>query len=261
MSTSKTVSAWATEDSAAELAAAAKAHGSERERLREDVVRRHLPLARALAHRYAGRGVPLDDLQQVAAVGLVKAVNGYNPEISTEFVGYAVLTIKGELRRHFRDCGWTVRPPRRLQELQWRISAAEGELTQRLHRPARPEEIAQEVGAEVDDVIECLAAEGCFRPLSLDAPRASGDGTAGDDLGGQDPDFARTEARVVVHQALGSLSERDQAIVKMRFGEELTQDEIGQRIGVTQMQVSRLLTRILGDLRRNLSDTDYPMAA
>jgi len=242
------------DESAADLARAVDAPEDERQHLREEVVRRHMPLARALASRYAGRGISLDDLQQVACLGLVKAVNGFNPEIGSEFVGYAVLTIKGELRRHFRDCGWTVRPPRRVQELQWRISATEGALIQRLQRVPKLEEIAQELEADVDDVAESLAAEGCFRPLSLDAPRSSGEGSVGDDLGGADPDFTRAEASILVTGAMRHLSQRDIAIVRMRFVEGLTQEEIGRRIGVTQMQVSRLLSRILGEMRETILD-------
>lgn len=248
-----TITQRATDDSAEVLAAAKRARGADRTALRERVIRRHVPLARSLASRYAGRGIATDDLQQVACLGLVKAVNGYDPQRSSEFLSYAVPTVRGELRRHFRDAGWTVRPPRRIQELQARVVAAQGELSQRLERPPTPEELADELGAKVEDVVESLTAEGCFVPLSLDAEDANGSGTVGGDLGAPDGEFLRLENRIVLQDALRTLADRDRDIVRMRFVEDLTQEQIGERVGVTQMQVSRLLSRILRDLRVELT--------
>ncbi len=220
----------------------------------EDIIRRHLPLAKSLAGKYAGRGIAVEDLQQVAYLGLVKAANGYDPDRATEFLSYAVPTIRGELRRHFRDCGWTVRPPRRIQELQPRVVMAQSELSQRLERAATPAEIAAEIDAKLSDVVECLTVEGCFTPLSLDAPDAGGRGSLADDLGEQDTRFARLENQMMLARAMRTLCSRDRAIVRMRFTEGLTQEQIGRHVGVTQMQVSRLLSRILRDLRRQLDE-------
>lgn len=226
----------------------------EREAFREQVIHRHLALANRLADRYAGRGIPSDDLRQVAAMGLVKAANGYDPRRGGHFIGYAVPTIKGELRRHFRDQGWAVRPPRRLQELQARLSAAEGELSQALRRRPTESELADWTGARVADVRESRAMGGCFIPQSTDADAGSGGPGLRETLGGGDPAMERVETRMLVAEALSLLDGRDRAIIQMRYGEELSQDQIGRRIGVTQMQVSRLLRRILDSLRARLAE-------
>jgi RNA polymerase sigma-B factor len=224
--------------------------------LQEEAIRLMMPLARALANRYAGRGLPLDDLCQVAYLGLVKAVRGYDPDRGREFLSYAVPTIKGELRRHFRDAGWTVRPPRRLQELQARLWAAEAELTQRNQCSPTPAELADELEASVDDVVETLSMDGCFAPSSLDATLGDQDsGSLGDRLGDLDQEFGRCEARLMLTKAVRELDERDRLIVRRRFFDGWTQQQIGEEIGVTQMQVSRLLTRILRDLRQAIEET------
>jgi len=216
-------------------------------------VRLNMPLARMLANRYAGRGIALDDLRQVAYLGLVKAVRGYDPTRGREFLVYAIPTIKGEIRRHFRDAGWAVRPPRRIQELQARLWAADAELTQVLHRSPTAAELAEELDVSVDDVIESLAADGCFAPSSLDAPAADSEtGSLAERLGGQDDEFDRCEARLMLAEAVRDLGERDRTILRLRFFEGWTQQQIGEKVGVTQMQISRLITRILGDLRESI---------
>jgi len=213
-----------------------------------------MPLARMLANRYAGRGIALDDLRQVAYLGLVKAVRGYDPERGREFLGYAIPTIKGEIRRHFRDAGWAVRPPRRIQELQARLWAAEAELTQVLHRSPTAAELADELEVSVEDVIESLSADGCFAPSSLDASAIDSEGgSLSDRLGGPDVEFDRCEARLMLAKAVQQLGERDRTIVRLRFVEGWTQQEIGAEVGVTQMQISRLINRILGDLREAIT--------
>jgi len=224
-----------------------------RRALQEEVVRLNMPLARMLANRYAGRGIALDDLHQVAYLGLVKAVRGYDPTRGREFLGYAIPTIKGEIRRHFRDAGWAVRPPRRIQELQGRLWAADAELTQILHRSPTAAELAEELDVSVDDVIESLSADGCFAPSSLDAPAVDSEtGSLAERLGGPDDEFDRCEARLMLSKAVRNLGERDRTIVRLRFFEGWTQQQIGEEVGVTQMQISRLITRILGDLRESI---------
>lgn len=227
----------------------------ERQQLLDQVIVLHLDLAHAEAKRYRSRGVPLDDLQQVAALALTKATNGYDVTTGHDFLSYAVPTIRGELRKHFRDHGWMIRPPRRIQELQARINVADAELANELGRSPLPEEIATRLEEPPASVIEALASDGCFVPASLDHP-AGGDGltTLGDLLPLDDLEHQASEARLVLSPVLRMLSDRDRQILTMRFYEGLTQREIATRIGVTQMQVSRLLTRILGQLRSDVGD-------
>ncbi len=211
----------------------------------------NLPVAHDVARRYHGRGIPDDDLDQVANVGLVKAVRAYDPGRATDFLGYAVPTIRGEVRRHFRDRGWTVRPPRSVQELQPRVRAARGELWQRLGRDPRTEEIAEELGLDEGPVREAMGVEGCFTPSSIDASPDDGPSVA-DRLGASDPGYARAEARVTLRPLLRGLSDRERRILAMRFRDGCTQAEIGHEIGVTQMQVSRLLSGLFDRLRTQL---------
>jgi len=237
------------------LLAQSTACADERQRLLDDVIVLHLDLAHAEAGRYRSRGIPLDDLRQVAALALTKATRGYDVTTGHDFLSYAVPTIRGELRKHFRDHGWMIRPPRRIQELQARINAAEAELSYRLGRSPNPVEIADYLEECTESVIEALASDGCFVPASLDHP-AGGDGstTLGDLLQLDDNDHRASEARLLLSPALNQLGERDRQILDMRFCEGLTQREIAARIGVTQMQVSRLLTRILGQLRSGVGE-------
>jgi RNA polymerase sigma-B factor len=221
-----------------------------RDELIQRIVQVNMPSARMLARHYAGRGIAADDLEQVAYLGLVKAARGYDPERGSDFLAYAMPTIKGELRRHFRDAGWMVRPPRRIQELQARLWAAEAELTQSLQRSPTPKEIAAHLEVEVDEVIEALGVDGCFVPSSLDAPLGDGDSaTVADRQGGEDLSFESCEARVMLGPAVRQLGERDRRILELRFFHGWSQQQIGDEIGVTQMQVSRLLSRILDDLK------------
>jgi RNA polymerase sigma-B factor len=228
---------------------------AERQTLLESVIVLHLDLAHAEAARYRRRGIPLDDLRQVAALALTRATHRYDVTTGHEFLSFAVPTIRGELRKHFRDHGWMIRPPRRVQELQARINAAEAELSHPLGRSPNAREIAEHLGEDVESVIEALASDGCFVPTSLDHP-VGGETTAtlGDLLGGDDPDHTVAEARALLAPVVQRLGERDRQILTMRFYEGLTQREIAMRIGVTQMQVSRLLTRILGQMRGAVGD-------
>jgi RNA polymerase sigma-B factor len=224
-----------------------------RREIEQELVRLHMPMARGLAKRYAGRGLAMDDLIQVAYLGLVKAVRGFDPARGHEFYAYAVPTVRGELRRHFRDAGWVVRPPRRLQELQAQLWAAEAELTQELHRSPTAAEIAEMLDVTEEDILEALATDGCFAPSSLDAPTPDGEGSVGDRLGDEDDEFDGAEARIVLAEALATLGDRERRIVELRFFEGWTQQQIGDEIGVSQMQVSRILTKILGQLRTQIS--------
>lgn len=233
-----------------ELLARAKNAPPEQERLlREEVITLNMDLATNLARRYSRRGIAEDDLRQVALLGLLKAVRGFCPERSDSFLGYAVPTIRGELRRHFRDAGWTVRPPRRIQELQARVRAVEAELVHELHRSPTVRELAEAVGAEVEDVAETVAAGNCFSPLSLDAPTGEDGPGLGATLVSAEGDFGSAEARLLLGPAVRRLGERDRKVLELRFFEGLTQQEIGDRLGVSQMQVSRILNRVLTRLR------------
>ena len=174
-------------------------------------------IAGELARRYHGRGIGAEDLDQVANLGLVKAVQGFDPAQGNDFLSFAVPTIRGEIRRHFRDYGWAIRPPRSVQEMQSRIATAEGELFQALGRSPRPSEIAEHLGVELELVVDSLSANGCFGPMSLDAPVADGDASPTDRLGGLDSSFATAEARIVLGRILSDLSPRDRQILEMRF--------------------------------------------
>lgn len=231
---------------------------AELQSLHDEVIVLHLELAHSEARRYRSRGIPLDDLQQVAALALTKATAGYDVTTGHDFLSYAVPTIRGELRKHFRDHGWMVRPPRRIQELQARINRADGELNYELGRAPRPQEIATHLDEPERSVLEALSSDGCFVPASLDHPTGTGEGqsTLGDLLPHDDDDHRASEARLLLEPVLRHLSDRDRQILALRFGDGLTQREIAARIGVTQMQVSRLLTRILGQLREDVGDLD-----
>jgi RNA polymerase sigma-B factor len=226
---------------------------TEQKRLRDEIVVLNMGVARAIAARYRDRGISRDDLLQAAYVGLVKAVQGFDPGFERDFLSYAVPTVTGEVKRYFRDFGWTVRPPRRIQELQAQVARASTELSQRLSRSPKPREVAEHLGVDVDAVIEALAADGCFTPASLDVPVGEdGSSSLGELIGEEDADLGRAEARILLGPAVRKLKDRDRRIIELRFFHGWTQEQIARDIGVTQMQVSRLLSRILADLRRDL---------
>lgn len=230
-----------------------KGRGREREDLIQKVITLNMPVAEALARRYAGRGISDDDLQQVAMAGLVAAARRFDPSQGDDFLAYAVPTIKGELRRAFRDTGWMIRPPRRLQEVQARVWAAEDELGRDLERPPTTQELAEHLDLDPGEVTEAQRINGCFAPRSLDRPLGeSEDTTLGDLQGGEDPAFASSEARAMLGTVVRRLPARDRRILELRFFRGWTQKQIGRELGVTQTQVSRLLTRILRDLRHDI---------
>jgi RNA polymerase sigma-B factor len=236
---------------------AASEYDDERARLREEVVLLNRSVALAIAARYRSKGIALDDLQQVASLGLVKAANGFDPAVGGDFLSYAVPTISGEIKRHFRDRGWTVRPPRRVQELQARINAAPVDYAQSLGSSAQPAEIAEQLGVEVSDVIEALTCNG-FSPMSLDVPVGEPGSSAslGDLLSAGRDDYGDVENVMVLGEALRSLPPRDLLILRRRFFEDCTQQQIGDEIGLSQMQVSRVLARILRQLRTLVEPTE-----
>jgi RNA polymerase sigma-B factor len=225
----------------------------ERKRLQDEVVVLHMGLARAIAARYRGRGIAEDDLTQAAAMALLKAARNFDPDRGVEFLSYAVVTMKGEVKRQFRDFGWMVRPPRPVQKLQADLSRADGELTHVLGRSPTVSEVAVHLGVAEDDVVEALSADGCFTPTSLDTPVGSeGSGVLGELLPGDDSAMNEAEARVMLTPAVRALPERDREILYLRFFKQQTQAQIAEEIGVTQMQISRILARVLTQLRGQL---------
>ncbi|MCL8025263.1 sigma-70 family RNA polymerase sigma factor [Nocardioides bruguierae] len=239
----------------ARLLLRARACSAERRAAYEaEVVALHLGLSQDLARRYRGRGIADEDLLQVAGLGLVKAVRGYDPTLGHDFVGYAVPTILGELRRSFRDTGWSVRPPRSLQELVVRVAPTESDLFQRLGRPPHEAELAAALGVGPEELREARAAATCFRSDSLDEPASAADAATPVSafLGAVDPAFGHAEARLALAAAVRVLGPRERRIVQLRFFAGRTQAEIGAELGISQEQVSRLLGRILRRLRLEL---------
>jgi RNA polymerase sigma-B factor len=246
------------EETARLLQEASEATGSERDQLIEQVIVLNVGVAHAIAHRYRNRSVPVEDLEQVACMALVRAAQKFDVEQNRDFLTYAVPTISGEIKRHFRDQGWTIRPPRRVQEIQSKVIHA-------YHRgeehgaPPSPARIAEQLDLPEADVSEALQAEGCFRPVSLDVPVTEDGRPAIDQLTSEDnTDERALEARLLLGPAVRHLSERDRRILHMRFVEDRTQQEIGDALGVTQMQASRLLKRILDQLRGELGADAVP---
>jgi RNA polymerase sigma-B factor len=237
------------------LRQAAASDADERRRLLDEVVVLNMRVSAAIASRYRGRGIPIEDLEQVAHLALVKATKGFDSSAGCDFLSYAVPTIRGEVKRHFRDHGWTVRPPRRIQELQKSVFAAVDDLSLPLGRSPRLAEIAEHLGVDQGEVIEALSTRACFAAVSLDRPFGQDSGySLAELLGAEDPGRAAAEAKILLQPALRKLRERDRRIVVLRYFSGLTQQEIAEDIGVSQMQVSRLLTRILRDLRRSIGD-------
>ncbi|GAB6986515.1 sigma-70 family RNA polymerase sigma factor [Nocardioides pyridinolyticus] len=226
-----------------------------RDELRSQVVLINRGVAESVAMRYRGRGVATEDLYQVAYEGLTKAVQRFDAEMRKDLLTFAVPTIRGELQRYFRDLGWTVRPPRRIQELQGRANQAFSRLSQELGREPTPDEVAAELDISPQDYRDSEAALGCFTPTSLDQPAGESTATVGDLIIEDDDSHEASEARVMLAPVVRDLSERDRRILYLRFFEDRTQSEIGEDLGVTQMQVSRLLSRILGDMREELEAT------
>jgi RNA polymerase sigma-B factor len=224
------------------------------QRQRDSIVERCLPLADHIARRFDGRGEARDDLVQVARVGLVNAVIRFNVDAGSDFVSFAVPTIMGEVRRHFRDNSWSVKVPRRLKELHLRLGAATAELSQRLGRAPTPSELAADLEMDRDEVVEGLIAGSSYNTLSIDG---GGGGTEeapaiSDTLGDVDVSLERIENREALRPLLDSLPERERTVLLLRFFESMTQTQIAERVGISQMHVSRLLAKSLARLRDQL---------
>ena len=222
--------------------------------LRAELIEEHLYLVERLARRFESRGEPFDDLVQAGSIGLIKAVDRFDPELGYEFVAYASTTILGELKRHFRDRGWSIRASRRVQELYLELAPAVEVLTHRHGRSPSIREVAAEIGATEDAVLEAMEAGFGYRSPSLDAPGPEG-GSLGDRVGESDKNFDLVDSRVTVMPELAALPERERSLIIMRFVEELSQVEIAERLGISQMHVSRLLARSLAALHKAVEDS------
>jgi RNA polymerase sigma-B factor len=223
---------------------------------RDRLIEAHLRLAEHLARRFANRGVALDDLVQVASLGLVKAVERFDPERGLEFSTFATPTIVGELKRHFRDKGWSVRVPRRVQELHVEINTVVGDLTQRLGRSPTIAELAQLIGVSEEDVLEAMEAAQAYRSASIDAPiGGTDDDTRGlvNQLGDEDSRIFDAENRMLIGDLLTGLPRRERLMLRLRFYDGMTQSQIAERLGISQMHVSRLLSKSLGLLRQRMN--------
>jgi RNA polymerase sigma-B factor len=218
---------------------------------RAELAERMLPLARSLARRYAGKGEPLDDLEQVASLGLLKAIDRFDVSRDVRFATFAVPTIVGELKRHFRDRGWMLRVPRDIQELCARVARCRETLTRELGRSPTVQEVGNTLGASVEQVLDALRAADAYRMVSLDEPLAEGAGAL-DAIGGDDEGFELAEHRVLLRTGLDRLGEREREIVRLRFYEGLTQREIASAVGVSQMHVSRLIRRSIDAMRETI---------
>jgi RNA polymerase sigma-B factor len=221
---------------------------------REALVERFLPLARQLARRYQRGSEPLDDLVQVASLGLLKAIDRFEPDRPTAFSSFAVPTILGELKRHFRDRGWSVRVPRDLQEMSVRVERVADDMARQLGRAPTPAEIAEQIGITTERVLEAREAAGAYRAVSLDRPRDDDDDEVAEVFGAEDPGFGLAEDAATVERLMSVLSDREREVLRLRFAEDLTQSEIGARVGVSQMHVSRLIRQAVARLRDEAED-------
>ena len=224
---------------------------------RESLVHLHLPLVEHCARRFRNRGEPFEDLVQVGTIGLIKSVDRFDPERGVEFSTYATPTIIGEIKRYFRDKGWAIRVPRRLQELRMQIGTATAELTQQLGRSPTPRELAERIGCTVEEIVEGSESSNAYSTLSLDASDDSDEGGSPsilDALGVDDEGMAHVEVRESIKPLLDRLEPREKKILLLRFFKNMTQSQIADEIGVSQMHVSRLLNRTLEQLRTSLEE-------
>src|SRR5688572_22674923 len=225
---------------------------------RDDLVHLHLPLVEHCARRFRNRGEPFEDLVQVGTIGLIKSIDRFESDRGVEFSTYATPTIIGEIKRYFRDKGWAIRVPRRLQELRMQIGAASAELTQSLGRSPTPRELAENLGCTVEEIVEGIESSNAYATLSLDASDNGEDGAAAtmlDAIGVDDANLEHVEIRESLKPLLDQLEPREKKILLLRFFKNMTQSQIADEIGVSQMHVSRLLTRTLAQLRRSLEES------
>ena len=232
----------------------------ERNEIRDRLVTEHLPVAEHIARRFRNRGQPEEDLRQVATIGLINAVDRFDPERGNDFLSFAVPTITGEVRRYFRDATWSLRVPRRLKELHTALTAASARLGQQLGRSPKPSELAAELNVPIEEVYEGLRVGYAYNSESLDEAASGAENRSGlgSQLGVEDDDLSTVEDREALYPALARLPEREAKIVVMRFFGNMTQSQIADRIGISQMHVSRLLTSSLKMLREILTDEDRP---
>ncbi len=223
-------------------------------REREELIVEHLPLVRALARRYANRGEPLDDLEQAGTIGLIKAVDRFDPRKGTDLRSFATPTILGEIRRHFRDRTWAVRVARGLKDDYSKVVSASGALTSRLGRTPSVGEIAAEADLSEEDVLDAIAAHSAYRPRSLSHPPPSRDDEAPFEIPVEEEGYATAEGRQALERGLACLPARERVILHLRFEEGLIQSEIAKIVGISQMHVSRLISRALETLRRVAED-------
>ena len=213
---------------------------------REKLVMSHLNLVRFIANKFKNRGEPIDDLVQVGYLGLLKAIDRFDPARGLEFTTFATPTIMGEIKRHFRDKGWSVRVPRRLQELSAKVNQATDTLTSQLQRSPTIAEIAEYLDATVDEVLEAMESSSAYSSVSLEAPSGMEDDDAPsviDRYATEDEELAFTDDRIIIEEALASFSPREREVIEMRFLQGMTQIEIAEKLGISQVQVSRLLRR------------------
>jgi RNA polymerase sigma-B factor len=227
---------------------------AERSVARDDLVHLHLSLVEHCARRFRNRGEPFEDLVQVGTIGLIKAVDRFETDRGVEFSTYATPTVIGEIKRHFRDKGWAIRVPRRLQELRMQIGGATSELTQKLGRSPTPRELAELIGCTVEEIVDGIESSHAYATLSLDASDDSDDGPPAmlATLGTLDANIEQVVVRESIKPLLEGLDEREKRILLLRFFRNMTQSQIAEEIGVSQMHVSRLLTRTLAQLRTSL---------
>ena len=222
---------------------------------RDQLVMNHLNLVRFLASKFKNRGEPVEDLVQVGTIGLIKAIDRFDPERGLEFTTYATPTIMGEIKRHFRDKGWSVRVPRRLQELSAKVNQATDELTNQLQHSPSVEEIAEHLGTSVEEVLDAMESSSAYSSVPLEGGGSSDDEEAPsviDHYATEDADLAASDDRIVLEQAIADFSPREQDVIRMRFVDGLTQVEIAERLGISQVQVSRLLRRTLRRLQEKI---------
>jgi RNA polymerase sigma-B factor len=227
---------------------------AEKERIREQLVNAYHDFVYFLARKFQNRGEPLDDIVQVGYLGLIKAIERFDPDLGFEFTTFATLTVAGEIKRHFRDKGTAIRFPRRLQELHQSVVRINEQMKNELGREPTVAELAERLGVTPDDVTEAMEIGPAYVPLSLDQPIASGDGessrSVSEQIGGADPELDRVEMRDVLDRAMEHLTPRERAIMAMRFYEQMSQSEIARRLGISQMHVSRLQRAALEQLRK-----------
>lgn len=231
---------------------------AERERIREQLVDAYHDFVYFLARKFQNRGEPLDDIVQVGYLGLIKAIERFDPDLGYEFTTFATLTVAGEIKRHFRDKGTAIRFPRRLQELHQSVVRVNEQMKNELGREPTVSELAERLGVTPDDVTEAMEIGPAYMPLSLDQPIATGDGqesrAVSEQIGDVDPELSRVEMRDVLNRAMVHLTPRERAIMAMRFYEQMSQSEIARRLGISQMHVSRLQRAALEQLRKHVPE-------